>query len=341
MRDVYLNDSKKAFYISAKEKALNSSTVEAIIVHEIINKVSNMTLDSLSKISDEKRNIILKRIEKKLKGSAKNLANGDKYVKIIMQAFKNKAQSKNKKVHDFHEKNKNEIEGTEHVLIHSNEQEDYNMIKKPKATRLGNKNINNKSQKGKTNRKVFDPQAKEKIIRDIANKIDLVAKSYLRDSQTLDEKKAILKKIEERIMASSKRKHLQIHDQHSDLKAYTELINQGLELSMNRLASKNRRTLDTKSEEIEVGKDIGYNETYEMSMKQIKRYKAFFAEVLSESSIDPRCTEMVDGICLRIDSLHKLPCGDGKNIALEQLCDGALDCWNEADETNCTNKGII
>ncbi|CAB3222310.1 unnamed protein product [Arctia plantaginis] len=299
-----------------------------------------MTLDSLSKVSDEKRRVILEKIERKLKGTAKSLTNGDKYVKMIMQAFKDKANAKNKKRNDLNEKTKikYEIEGTEDGIIHSNEHKYSKINKNPKTIRLGSKNVDKKSQKGKTNRKVFEPQVKEKIIRDIANKIDLVAKSYLRDSQTIDEKKAILKKIEERIMASSKRKHLQIHDQHSDLKAYTELIKQGLELSMNRLASKNRRMLDTDSEETEEAHDIGYNETHEMSLKQIKRYKAFFSEVLSESSVDPRCTEMVEGICLRIESMHKLPCGDGKYIELEQLCDGVFDCWNEADETNCTDK---
>ncbi|XP_075976399.1 uncharacterized protein LOC142976751 [Anticarsia gemmatalis] len=296
-------------FCSSEEVTSPAGNVKALIIREIMKKVSNLTLDSLSNVPDDKKEKVLKKIENKLKLSASGLADGQKYIKFIMDEFKRKAFAKKphyKKQFDTNEKS------AHHSSLRSN--------------------------KEVVNSNMSDTRTKEEVISDIANKIESMAKIYLKETQTLAEKKSILHKIERRILESSKRKHLQIHKEHNALKAYTNLITQGLEVTMKKLLKVSARRMSAIGRRNDMKSDLSEDDKLLNDIDQIDQYKKFFSELWKETSIDPHCEDNVDDICVRIKALSTLPCGDGKVISLEQLCDGVSDCWTLADETNCQKQ---
>ncbi|CAH0674112.1 unnamed protein product [Spodoptera exigua] len=286
-----------------------------------MKKVSNLTLGALSKVSDKKKEAILNKIENKFIKSAKSMGlDSDKYVKFILEEFKRKAFEPNKD-------------------------------DKKNASELIRKSVMIRTKEAPSLRINIDSKTKEEVIRDIANKIESLARRFIKDAKTVEGKKQVLEKIKKRIIDSAKQNHIRIHSQHNELKTYNSLIEKGLELSIQNMLEQEtvgRRT-DTqvlnkmdepimakykrKDEEVDAFNDV------ELSIEEINRYKKLISHTLNDTSIDPRCDAVIKDTCLNIQSFGKISC-DNKMISIVHLCDGVSDCMDISDEKNCTAQAM-
>uniref|UniRef100_A0A2A4JSP3 Uncharacterized protein n=1 Tax=Heliothis virescens TaxID=7102 RepID=A0A2A4JSP3_HELVI len=292
-----------------------------------MKKVSNITLTALAKTDPEKKDTILHRIEDNLRKSAKNMGpDANKYVKFIMKEFESKVSQPFEK-----------------------EKSNTDVIRKSIDVRVGKKH-----------KPAMDKSLKKEVIKDIANKIQTLAKMHMKDAKTAESKKIIMEKIKNRIMNSAQHKHAQLHHKHDELKAYSSLIAQGVELSMQKMLAKkaeNGRRMDSPedlklpSEEVNTEVSEQKNDTnleneilkktmVALDIEEINKYKDLIIESLNQSSIDPRCDEIVEDTCLSIQAFHRIPCGQGKSIPIEHLCNGVVDCLDEVDEVNCTGQAM-
>lgn len=295
-------------------------------------------MNTLSKAPAEKKENVLNKIENKLRQSAKAMgADADKYVKFIMDEFKSKA----------------------------NEQ----INKQPVESQRKSSSPNEEKPQSRSG---IDRNTKQEIIKEIADKIQHLAKGFMKNAKTVEKKKEVLEKIRKRIVESAKQKHMQIHSKHEELKAYSSLIAQGLEVSMRKMLDEENEanarrmqsdsnknipvdhsniTLEPLLEDVDIkvksheshgnaDSDIAKTSNFMFDITEINKYKDLIAQSLNDTSIDPRCDEIVEETCLNIQSFNKISCGDGKSVPIEYLCNGDFDCWNHSDEENCTTQGM-
>lgn len=328
------------FYLS-EEGSSNKHLTKSLIVQEIMKKVSNLTLGALSEAPQKTKEQILKKIETKLKNSAKIIGpNAKKYIRLIMEEFKAKM--------------KNSVRATETENVQDIQVKEENVIRR-----------NKDELDPQLPRETIEPDTKKEIIKDIATKIQTLAKAFMKNAKTIESKQQILEKIKKRIMESTNQKHIQLHNKHTELKAYSSLIAQGLEESMKKMlkSESDGRRMDNQAhtditqapkeiiieERIEDSvSSVSENSTKEeilkktmviMDLEEINKYRLLMSESLNDNSVDPRCGEIVEDICLHIKLINQLPCGKGKVIPIESLCDNVSDCINGTDEKNCTAQG--
>ncbi|XP_047025689.1 uncharacterized protein LOC124634265 [Helicoverpa zea] len=318
-----------ARYSNAKDTPTNSS-IKSMIVQEIMKKVSNITLTALAKADPEKKETVLHQIEQKLRKSARNMgSDANKYVKFIMNEFESKASEAPKapkRIPDVIRKSIN-----------------VRMDEKPKAS------------------VVIDSSLKKEIIADIAKKIQTLAKMHMKDAKTVISKKKVIEKIKNRIMNAAQSKHAQLHQKHDELKAYSSLIAQGVELSMQKLlaqdSGRSGRRMDSQEDLKQPSEELGTEDSKQknntdleneilkktmvaINIEEINKFKNLISESFNETSIDPRCDEILEDTCLSIQAFHRIPCGQGKSIPIENLCNGVVDCMDNVDEVNCTRQAM-
>ncbi|CAH1635806.1 unnamed protein product [Spodoptera littoralis] len=300
----------------------SNKTIKAMIIQEIMKKVSNLTINALSKAPHEKKEDILNKIENKLRKSAKSMGpDAEKYIKYIMEEFRRKTFNKNKN----HDKTASEIiRKSVHVRT-----------KEVPTLRIG-----------------IDKEGKKEVIKEIASKIEFLAKSYLKDAKTPEGKKQVLEKIKKRIMDSAMQKHIMLHNRHDELKTYSNLIARGLDLSIQKLLGQEidgRRMVikslkdinepTTENQKRETKKEDPVNDV-ESNIEEINKYKKLISHSLNDTSIDPRCNDIIEDTCLSIQSFNKYSCDDHKSIPIVYLCNGVVDCLDKSDENNCTAKAM-
>ncbi|CAD0200498.1 unnamed protein product [Chrysodeixis includens] len=294
-------------------------------------------MNTLSKAPAEKKENVLHRIEHKLKQSAKAMGtDANKYVKFIMEEFKSKANE--------------------------------NINKQPVVSQRKSSRVVNEKPKVRSS---VATDTKQEIIQEIADKIQSLAKGFMKNAKTIEKKKEVLQKIKKRIEESAKQKHMQIHSKHEELKEYSSLIAQGLEVSMRKMLDeekamnarrmqsdadnvptiKNNITFEPVIENVDIevknrashvihDPHIDKTSKFLFDLTEINKYKQLIEESLNDTSIDPLCDEIVEETCLNIQSFNKISCGDGKTVPIEYLCNGEIDCRNHSDEENCTTQAI-
>lgn len=320
----------KIIYISAENSSHNDK--KSLIIQEIMNKVSSLPLGTLSKASHKTKETVLKRIENKLRKSPERIGpDAEKYINYIMELFKAKINES----------------------VTENEKEN---IQKDAAVKEESV-IRRTKEEGKPTAETMDSVTKKEIIKYVANKIESLAKAFMKNAKTDENKKQILDKIKKRILNSTKLKHMQLHNKHAELKLYSTLIAEGLEESIRNLIGSEAvgRRMNSQPKPVsgelirvehhktekstEVDEDISKKTKVVMDLEEISKYRDLISQSLNGTSADPRCDEIVEDTCLSIQKINQIPCGNGKAIPVEHLCNNVSDCLDDVDEKNCVSQG--
>ncbi|KAJ8724291.1 hypothetical protein PYW08_015765 [Mythimna loreyi] len=304
------------------------------LVQDIIKKVSNLTMDALSKAPHETKETILKKIENRLRQSASAIGpDADKYISFIMKQFKTKM--------------------TDSIALPKVKSHSDNVAEKNDSL------IRRTKVEEGQGRKTIDSKTKKEIVQDIANKIQTLAKGFMKHAESIESKQQILEKIKKRIMDSTKEKHIQLHNKHTELKTYSGLIAQGLEESMRKMLESegSGRRADSQplaileSESIPVAKDKPENTTKLaddiikktmtiLNLEEINKYRELISQSLKNTSVDQHCEKIVENTCTSVQSINQIPCGVGKFIPVENLCNNITDCLDGVDEKNCVTQAM-
>ncbi|KAJ8719159.1 hypothetical protein PYW07_016715 [Mythimna separata] len=302
-------------------------------VNDIIKKVSNLTMGALSKAPHETKETILNKIEHILRKSSSAIGpSADRYINLLMKEFKSK-------ISDAIPLTKT-VNGSDIV-----EEKNDSLIRRTKVE---------EGQAGKP----IDPKTKKEIVKDIANKIQTLAKGFMKRAETVESKQQILEKIKKRIMDSTKEKHIQLHNKHSELKTYSGLIAQGLEVSMRRMLENETsgRRMDqalpkpdseiiTEPEhkpenKMKVANEILNKTMTILNLEEIDKYRDLIDQSFKSASDDQHCKELVEETCNSVQSINEIPCGKGKFIPVENLCNNVSDCSSGVDEENCVSQAM-
>lgn len=287
-------------------------------VERIIQKVYNLTSQSLKDASPNEREKIMKDIEAKLIKSAVPLGSkADKYVKLIMQGL--------------------------HIMA--------NNLTKHQSDHTGTKLHNYRKDSG-AQTAAFSKNAAAK---DLAKKILRLAEKYVNQTdKTQNQKQKIMEDIKNKILETAKQKHDLIHVKHHEIKKYTDLITRGMELMMKKMTqgqdTKQRRMImeivnsnrdGSESKEIRQHNDLFYKANIENNrIDDDSPTEPAMKEFNIITTTPVSCDDFFHRTCLDIKSLNEFVCRkDGSSIPLSNLCDGVPDCEDGTDEGDCVHQG--
>lgn len=293
-------------------------------------------MGALSKAPHQSKETILKKIENRLRKSADTIGpDADKYISYIMKEFKDRMTTDTNSV---------AVKDTKNISKNDETKSEISILRtEAKEAQAGAK---------------IDTETKQEIIKDIADKIQNLAKRFMKRAKTIESKQQIFEKIKQKIMNSTKEKHIQLHNKHSELKTYSGLIAQGLEVSMQKMLdreasgrrSDNQSILKLYSEVIPVENHKPENSTKLeddilkktmaiLNLEEISKYRELISQSLKSTSNNPRCNEIVKETCSSVQSINVIQCGEGKVTLVENLCNNITDCSNGVDEENCASQG--
>lgn len=293
-------------------------------VKEIVQKIYNLTSQSLLNGTPDEKEEMLKSIKTKLLKSAVALgANGDKYVELIMRGIKLMADNK------------------------------ITLIKpKDKKVSEGFARIRNSNKEELTETTDNNNPAKEMASKILA----LIQKNFGR-ARSPKERKQILENIKQRVMERAKQKHDLIHNKHDEIKAYTDLVSRGMELMMDEITQKKRRMImEIVNNKALTNQD---EENIEDEYKQLQQRTNFLGhgdvqksqletgneKPTSQATDYPTlttpfsCEGVLTETCTEIKSLNEFVCDKGVRFPLHKLCDGVSDCFDGSDERSCFFEG--
>ncbi|KAJ0177939.1 hypothetical protein K1T71_006812 [Dendrolimus kikuchii] len=278
----------------------NDEKYKSATIEKIVKKVCNITMDYVVNASLEEKPNILKMIEEKLNKSAISLgAEGHKYVKLLMHGVKLIAYNNTK-------------------FANSDTLPEHNTESTSILRSLNETDISQDNSK----------TGKDQIIIDIANKIESLAKVYLKAAKTPAKRKQAIETIKKKVLDSANKKHILIHNKHNEIKHYSDLIAQGLDLMMERSMRNEARRMEI---EFHVNKDVDLTSKFNDQASSISN------KVDDEGD----CTIITEKTCSQLTTLGSFTClRVDKSLPLEKLCNDVSDCPDQSDEKYCITQGI-
>ncbi|KAG6444995.1 hypothetical protein O3G_MSEX003701 [Manduca sexta] len=289
----------QSYVNSNAENNLKSATIESIV-----QKICNITLKSLSNKTQEEQSLVLGNIEYKLKRSAIGAGTeGRKYVKFLMHGIK---------------------------LVASNISIQMN------SKKLSPDNITHlRTNESWTTESVIDEiNAKKQAINNIAAKIEKLAQKYLKDANTPESKQAVVDTIRRKVMDAANKRHMMIHNKHKEIKSYSNIIAEGIDLMIKKNEAKNTRRIGYEDD------DKKYNKGVRLKIMHAPLSSTIPQQILKKpTQFD--CEEFVDEMCESTKLLQTFSCPyESNTLPLEKLCNGIFDCYDKTDERDCAEQAI-